>query len=416
MDVTTSISAMKHAHRHASALTTAEKNAVLHTLASLIRQHIALLIQENHKDLALIEPSHPLYDRLLLNEPRLLSMAKEIEILTTLPDPIGRCLSNQLMDNGLHIQKITVPLGVVAVIYESRPNVTIDIFSLCFKSGNACLLKGGTEAYHSNTALVAIIKQALARHHLKPEQYVSLLTLDRAQTKILLTAHGIIDVCIPRGSQSLIDFVRQTATIPVIETGAGVVHVYVDASADINKARDIIHNAKTRRVSVCNALDCVLLHQHRLAELCAMITPLQQHHVELFADQETYHVLKNNYPRTLLHLDTAGEHYGTEFLAHKMAIKTVTCIDEAIQHIAMYGSQHSEAIVTEDQAMAHLFTQRVDAAVVYVNASTAFTDGGEFGLGAEIGISTQKLHARGPMGLEALTSYQWIVQGNGHTR
>ena len=367
------------------------------------------------KDLENMEQSNPMFDRLLLNEGRLAAIAKDIEKIAVLPDPVGKYLETKVMDNGLIIEKMSVPLGVVAVIYESRPNVTIDVFSICFKSGNACILKGGKEASNSNAILVSTIKEALSLHNLDPN-IVSLFVLDREQTEILLKANRLIDVCIPRGSKSLIDFVREKATIPVIETGAGVVHLYFDLYGNVTKARDIINNAKTRRVSVCNALDCLLIHKDRLSDLYSILEPLQNNNVELFADLDAYKTLQGYYPAGLLHLDENGETYGKEFLSYKMSIKTVASIENAVKHMEFYSSNHSEAIITENETAAATFMQSVDVAVVYINASTAFTDGGEFGLGAEIGISTQKLHARGPMGLEALTSYKWIVRGNGHIR
>jgi glutamate-5-semialdehyde dehydrogenase len=415
MDIRNKIKEVKEASTAVSLLTTEQKNAVLQTLASLIRKDSSTIITENMKDLEHMEKSNPMFDRLLLNEDRLAAIAKDIEKIAMMPDPVGKCLENKVMDNGLIIEKVSVPLGVVAVIYESRPNVTIDVFSICFKSGNACILKGGKEAINSNAILVSIIRKALSLHNLD-SNIISLFVLDRKQTEVLLKSNGLIDVCIPRGSKSLINFVREKATIPVIETGAGVVHLYFDLYGDITKACDIINNSKTRRVSVCNALDCLLIHKDRLSDLYAILEPLQNNNVELFADLHAYKTLHGHYPAELLHFDESGEMYGKEFLSYTMSIKTVDSIESAIKHIAFYSSNHSEAIITENEKSAAAFMQLVDAAVVYINASTAFTDGGEFGLGAEIGISTQKLHARGPMGLEALTSYKWIVRGNGHIR
>ena len=319
-----------------------------------------------------------------------------------------------MLENGLEIEKVLVPLGVIGIIYEARPNVTIDAFTLCFKSGNAVVLKGGKEAYHSNLIFVEIIKKCLKAHGLDIHA-VYLFPPNREDTNILLNATGLIDVCIPRGSQSLIDFVRKNAKIPVIETGAGIVHNYFDASGDLKKGRGIINNAKTRRVSVCNALDCLLIHQDRLNDLYDLIEPLQDHKVEIFADQRAYEELKSSYNLGLLHHASADD-FGKEFLSYKVAIKVVDSIEEAVQHISQYTSHHSEAIITEDESAANYFIAKIDAAVVYVNVSTAFTAGGQFGMGAEIGISTQKLHARGPMALDALTSYKWIVRGNGQTR
>lgn len=415
MDILKQLNKIKHASIVTCLFDTETKKAVLKTLASLIRHESERVIKENQKDLDGMDPSNPMFDRLLLNHQRLTTMANDIDNIANLSDPIDITLQKKMMNNGLMIEKVTVPLGVVAVIYEARPNVTTDVFSLCFKSGNACVLKGGKEAAYSNLILVDMIKRALIFHDLNPD-LVLLLLLDRKETELLLTANDCIDVCIPRGSKSLIDFVRQTATIPVIETGAGVVHLYVDVDADSEKARNIIHNAKTRRVSVCNALDCLLIHAGRLSDLPFITEPLRNHVVTLFVDVDAYHALKEYYPLELLQLDEKGTMYGTEFLGYTMSIKTVHSVKEAIDHIAMYSSHHSDGIITQHESTATLFTRSVDSAVVYVNASTAFTDGSEFGLGGEIGISTQKLHARGPMGLEALTSYKWIVRGDGQVR
>ena len=368
----------------------------------------------NQKDLQNLDKQSAFFDRLSLDEKRIEAIANDVESVTALPVPIGRILDTRIRPNGLSISKVSVPLGVVAVIYESRPNVTVDVFTLCFKSGNACILKGGKEANNSNRALVSIIHDVLSEH--KIDTYAALLLEPtRENTEALLHANGLVDVCIPRGGKSLINFVRNNATIPVIETGAGVVHAYFDMDGDINKGRAIINNAKTRRVSVCNALDCLIIHKERIKDLHLLVQPLQQSNVEIFADEEAYKALYTNYPNHLL-FQAAPEHYGQEFLSYKMAIKTVESTEQAIDHIMLYSSGHSEAIITENKQAADFFTQRIDAAVVYVNASTAFTDGGQFGMVAEIGISTQKLHARGPMGLDALTSYKWIVHGNGNTR
>jgi glutamate-5-semialdehyde dehydrogenase len=395
-------------------LTDDQRNMVLFSIANKLRNSYDKILTENARDLSQMKQSNPMYDRLLLTKERLESIANDIESITSIPSPVAKKLAHQVMQNGLIIEKISVPLGVVAVIYESRPNVTLDVFSLCFKTGNACILKGGKEAYYSNLILVQIIQSVLLEQNVDIDA-VYLMPPNREDIKILLNATDIVDVCIPRGSQALIDFVRDNAKIPVIETGAGIVHNYFDLSGDTTKGRNIINNAKTRRVSVCNALDCLIIHKTRLDDLYALVELLQHHNVEILADQNSYKFLENLYPNKLLS-HANNDDFGHEFLSYKLAIKTVESMDEAIEHITTHSSRHSEAIITEDKVAAEYFVERVDAAAVYINASTAFTDGGQFGMGAEIGISTQKLHARGPMGLEALTSYKWIIHGDGQTR
>ena len=318
------------------------------------------------------------------------------------------------MDNGLHLKKVRVPLGTVGVIYEARPNVTFDVFALCFKSGNVCVLKGGSDAEHSNIAIVSLIHEVLCKHNVS-EDILTLLPSHRSSVGTLLQAHEHIDVVIPRGSKGLIDYVREHAVVPVIETGAGVVHTYIDESADIEKAKNIIINAKTRRVSVCNALDTLLLHESLTDALPELVGELAEHSVAIYADQSSFSALEATYPAELLHHATE-EHFGIEFLGYSMSIKVVPNVQSAIDHIAEYSSKHSEAVIAEDKNVIKTFFHQVDAAAVYANTSTAFTDGAQFGLGAEIGISTQKLHARGPMGLRELTSYKWIVEGNGQIR
>jgi glutamate-5-semialdehyde dehydrogenase len=334
--------------------------------------------------------------------------------VASLPSPLGIVLEERNLDSGMHLSKITVPLGVVGVIFEARPNVTFDVFSLCLKSGNACVLKGGSDAIDSNRYIITIIKDALRRHALD-DNIIELLSADRAAAHELLNAVGYVDVVIPRGSQQLIDSVRQNAKVPVIETGAGIVHTYFHRSGNTRAGAEIIFNAKTRRVSVCNALDCLIIDAERLAELPVLTGKLSEKDVIIFADDSAYAALNGHYPTHLLHPSSAA-HYGTEFLDYKMSIKTVPSIHEALEHIFVYGSRHSEAIVADDESAIEEFMNTVDAAVVYANASTAFTDGAQFGLGAEIGISTQKLHARGPMALRELTSYKWMVRGHGTTR
>ena len=391
-----------------------KRTEVLHTLSQKLLDSCDFILQENSKDLECMPQEDPLHDRLLLTKERIENIARDVIKVADLPSPLGRTLEARTMPNGLHIQRISVPLGVVGVIYEARPNVTIDVFALCFKAGNACVLKGGKEAHHSNKALISLIQDVLIQKHLSPE-IICLMPVGREATHVLLNAVGLIDVCIPRGSQGLISFVRQNARIPVIETGAGIVHTYFDISGDLEKGKKIIHNSKTRRVSVCNALDTLLIHHDRLKDLPLLVEPLKTHDVEIFADEASYGALCTHYPNKLLQQATP-EDFGREFLSYKMSVKAVSSVEEAVVHIMHYTSGHSEAILAEDAVATAYFVQNVDAAVVYVNASTAFTDGGEFGMGAEIGISTQKLHARGPMGLEALTSYKWLVRGDGQIR
>jgi glutamate-5-semialdehyde dehydrogenase len=402
------------ASRNISLLTTTEINSLLLDLAEAVTQHSALIIQENKKDLALMATDDPKYDRLKLTEKIIADIAIDIRQVAALTSPLGQVLLEKIMPNHLKISKVTVPLGVVGVIYEARPNVTLDVFSLCFKTGNVCILKGGSDAAHSNQAITTIIKQVLTAHELDPA-FVTLLPSDRQATHDLLHAVGFVDVIIPRGSQQLINYVRENSRIPVIETGAGIVHVYFDVAGDTEKGKAIILNAKTRRVSVCNALDCLLIQQDRLADLPQLLEPMVEKQVFVYADAQAYEQLAAHYPAHLL-LPATDEHFGTEFLDYKMAVKTVADIDEALAHISVHSSKHSEAIISEHPEHLERFLNQVDAAAVYANASTAFTDGGQFGLGAEIGISTQKLHARGPMGLEALTSYKWIVRGEGQIR
>jgi len=389
-------------------------NKVLQAIADLAIASTDFLLIENQKDVDRMDPEDPKYDRLKLTPQRIKDIAAEIINVSKLESPLGHIISERTMPNGLHISKVSVPLGVVGVIYEARPNVTFDVFSLCFKTGNVCILKGGSDAAYSNEAIISLIHQVLTDHNINVN-VATLLPPDRAATDALLTAVGYVDVLIPRGSQQLINHVRNHSKVPVIETGAGIVHTYFDASGDLEKGSAIIFNAKTRRVSVCNALDCLIIHAYRLNDLPGLVKPLADKQTELFAEDRAYKILKDNYPSELLNL-AQPEHFGTEFLSMKMAIKVVDSFEEALEYIAVNSSKHSEAIISEDAANIEAFLNEVDAAAVYVNASTAFTDGAQFGLGAEIGISTQKLHARGPMGLQELTSYKWIVKGNGQVR
>jgi glutamate-5-semialdehyde dehydrogenase len=389
-------------------------NRVLISLASEMEEQANFILSENRIDLDRMNPADPRYDRLKLTSERLAIIAADIRNVASLPDPVGRILDETVRPNGLKISKVAVSFGVIGIIYEARPNVTFDVFSLCLKSGNACVLKGGSDAMNSNTAILKVIHQVLERHGISRE-VVSYLPAGREETEEMLNARGYIDLVIPRGSQELIDFVRKNATIPVIETGAGICHTYFDTEGDIRKGTDIVFNAKTRRPSVCNALDCLIIHRDRLSDLPEIMSKLADKEVVVYADQQAFESMNSRYPSRLL-FPADADSFGTEFLSLKMAVKTVTSLEEALQHIARYSSKHSESIVTENRETAALFTKLVDAAVVYTNVSTAFTDGAEFGLGAEIGISTQKLHARGPMALEELTTYKWIVEGNGQIR
>jgi glutamate-5-semialdehyde dehydrogenase len=389
-------------------------NQVIQDVAKAAIENTAFILQENAKDLSRMDPTDPKYDRLMLTAERIKGIASDINNVASLPSPLGRILSETSRPNGLQITKISVPFGVIGIIYEARPNVTFDVFSLCLKSGNACVLKGGSDANDSNLAIVKIIQEVLRKHQLD-ENILSLLPVDREATTELLHAHGLVDLIIPRGSQSLINFVRENSSIPVIETGAGICHTYFDEFGDVSKGKEIVYNAKTRRPSVCNALDCLIVHENRLNDLPFLTELLPQSQVVIYADEKAYKELDGKYPSELLE-HTTEESFGTEFLSYKMAIKTVADLDEALDHIATFSSKHSEAIVSENKDNLEIFRKSVDAAAVYCNVSTAFTDGAQFGLGAEIGISTQKLHARGPMALEELTSYKWIVNGDGQIR
>jgi len=405
---------VKGARIHLLQLSEEKINRVLMALAEEAERSVGLLLEANQQDLDRMPADNPMYDRLQLTEERIKTIASDIRNVAGLPSPIGEVLTRRERPSGLALQKVRVPLGVVGIIYEARPNVTFDVFSLCFKTGNACLLKGGSDAAYSNKAIVALIERVLQREGIDTG-VVQLLPTDRSATQALLQATDTVDMIIPRGSQGLINYVRDHAKVPVIETGAGIVHTYIDASADVVKAQQIMLNAKTRRPSVCNALDCAIVHQSRLSELPQMLAGFAEQSVQVFADERAFSVLSGTYPEPLLQPATEA-HFGTEFLSLKMAIKTVDSLEEALAHIGRYSSRHSEAIVAESETAQEMFLKLVDAAVVYANASTAFTDGAQFGLGAEIGISTQKLHARGPMALEELTSYKWVAKGDGLTR
>jgi len=389
-------------------------NQVLIALADEAMAQTKAILSENAKDLAAMEKTNPMYDRLLLSSDRIAGIAVDIRNVASLPSPLGKVKMETERPNGMKITKISVPFGVVGIIYEARPNVSFDVFSLCLKSGNACVLKGGTDAHHSNSAIVKVIQSVLEKFKLD-KNIVTLLPAGREATAELMNAVGIVDVIIPRGGKGLIDFVRDNSRVPVIETGAGICHTYFDESGDLEKGKEIIFNAKTRRVSVCNALDCLVINEKRLADLPALCQKLAEKDVVIYADIKAFTFLNGNYPSGLLQKAT-DESYGTEFLDYKMAIKTVDNIESAVNHIATYSSKHSECIISENEKSINYFDKMVDAACIYTNVSTAFTDGAQFGLGAEIGISTQKLHARGPMALEELCSYKWIIKGDGLIR
>ncbi len=404
----------KNGSYYLNGLKAQEINTLLLKLADTAESATQELLEANAKDLAKMPNTDPKYDRLKLTEKRIKDIANDIRKVAALPSPLGKKLLSKKLENGLNLDKVSVPLGVIGIIYEARPNVTFDVFSLCLKSGNACILKGGSDAEASNKAIVELIYNVLNSEGISTD-IVQLLPPDRSATQELLHAVGFVDIIIPRGSQGLINFVRDNAKVPVIETGAGIVHTYYDEFADMAKGVPIILNAKTRRVSVCNALDCLIIHQKRLADLPSITQGLQEKNVRIYADEASYKVLSEVYVQELL-FKANEKSFGTEFLAYKMAIKTVNSLEEATEHIRKYSSKHSEAIISENPDNIAYFLNQVDAAVVYANTSTAFTDGAQFELGAEIGISTQKLHARGPMALDELCSYKWMVQGNGQIR
>ncbi|NJB83049.1 glutamate-5-semialdehyde dehydrogenase [Wenyingzhuangia aestuarii] len=388
-------------------------NKILVEVASKAVANTPAILEANQKDLDRMNIDDPKYDRLLLDPERIRGIAGDIKNVANLDSPVGKVMENKVLENGLDISKIRVPIGVIGVIYEARPNVSFDVFSLCFKTKNACILKGGSDAEFSNIAIVNIIKEVLEAHNVDTN-VVTLLPADRSATTEMLNAVEYVDIIIPRGSQGLINYVRENAKVPVIETGAGIVHTYFDKDGDLAKGTAIIANAKTRRVSVCNALDCLLIHESQLENLNQLTSELATKNTVVYADEKAFKQL-TSYPKELLN-KADDSHFGTEFLANKMAIKTVATMDEALDHIAKYSSKHSEAIISENADTIAKYLNVVDAAAVYANASTAYTDGAQFGLGAEIGISTQKLHARGPMALEEITSYKWVVKGNGQTR
>ena len=413
--MSTTITQIKKAYQAAPqlrAMDDKQLKKILLMLADEIEKQQASLLKANQADVAKQDPANPRTDRLRLDEKRIKNIAQSIRKVSRLPNPAGKILEKRKLKNGLLLEKIAVPLGVVGAIYESRPNVTFDIAALCIRSANACVLKGSSEAKQSNLAAVRIIQQVLKKNGL-PAAVVTLLPSERETVQELFTATQYVDVLIPRGSDGLISYVRKNSLVPVIETGAGVCHVYVEKKADISKAVNITVNAKVSRPSVCNAMDALLVDQSIASEFLQKLQPaLGQYHVEIFADPAAYKILKG-YPH--LRRATLAD-FGREFLDLKCAVKVVKDSAEAIDHIRKYSTKHSEAIVTEDKKQAEYFLHEVDAAAVYHNASTRFTDGEEFGLGAEIGISTQKLHARGPFALEKLVTEKWVVRGNGQVR
>ena len=389
-------------------------NDLLLTLADAIESNSAVLLEANAKDLARMDRSNPVYDRLLLTEDRLKGIASDMRHVAELESPVGKVIDERVRPNGMKLTRVRVPFGVIGVIYEARPNVSFDVFSLCFKSRNACALKGGSDAYDSNCAIVDLIHRVLEQKGIDPH-VVELLPAGHEAATELMKAVGMVDLLIPRGSARLIKSVREQAQIPCIETGAGVCHTYFDKEGDVKKGADIIFNSKTRRPSVCNTLDSLVIHADRLNDLPELCIRMAQKNVVIEADEQSYAALDGKYPAELLEHAT-DESFGKEFLAYRMSIKTVASFEEALKHIRHFTSHHSECIVTENAEHGRKFQQYIDAACVYVNVSTAFTDGAQFGLGAEIGISTQKMHARGPMGLEEITTYKWLINGDGQTR
>jgi len=442
MELKETFQKVKAASKTLGLLSDEQRNEILQAVADAIIAETPALLKANAEDLAKMDKTNPLYDRLQLTEQRLVDIASDMRHVSTLPSPLGRVLKDKTLENGLHLQRVAVPFGVIGMIYEARPNVTYDVFSLCFKSGNACVLKGGRDANASNSAGVELIHRVLIKYGVDPN-VCTLLPATHEATGEMLNAVGNIDLCIPRGGKKLINFVRDTAKVPVIETGAGVVHCYFDKDGDLEMGKRIITNAKCRRVSVCNALDCLLIHESRLSDLPTLCEGLAEKQTKIHADSKAYEALKGHYPDTLLYKAEESEAkmkeagllpadcksadsteadanmksiWNTEWLSMQMGIKTVASEDEALDHIATYGSGHSESIVSNNEAAQKKFQALVDAACVYVNVPTSFTDGAQFGLGAEIGISTQKLGARGPMALEEITTYKWLITGQGQTR
>ena len=403
---------VKRTSKSLALLSDEQRNEILNAVADAIIYNKVRILEANTQDLAKMSKDNPLYDRLQLTDSRLEGIASDMRNVATLPTPLGHITKQKTLPNGLRLCRISVPFGVIGMIYEARPNVTFDVFSLCFKSGNACVLKGGKDADCSNREEVALIHEILEKYGVSPD-VVALLPATHEATGEMLNAVGYVDLCIPRGGRKLIDFVRDTARVPVIETGAGVVNTYFDEEGNLGMGKAIINNAKTRRVSVCNALDCLLIHESRLPDLPALCEKMAEKNVIIYADEKAFAALSGKYP----YLEHATEDsFGTEFMDYKLAIKTVASLDEALDHIDTNGSGHSESIITMNEATARKFQAHVDAACVYWNVPTSFTDGAQFGLGAEIGISTQKLGPRGPMALEEICTYKWLIEGEGQTR
>ena len=412
MELTETFKRVKQASKSLALLTDEQRNTILNAVADAIIDYKERILVANAKDLAKMDPKNPLYDRLQLTEKRLDDIAGDMRNVASLPSPLGHITKAKTLPNGLRLCRVSVPFGVIGMIYEARPNVTYDVFSLCFKSGNACVLKGGSDADLSNQASVELIHDVLTQFGVDPD-VVTLLPATHAATGEMLNAVGYIDLCIPRGGRKLIDFVRDTARVPVIETGAGVVNTYFDKDGDLEMGKAIINNAKTRRVSVCNALDCLIIHESRLGDLGELVSMMSEKRVIIYADSQAYASLDGKYP----YLEHAtDDSFGTEFMDYKLAVKTVRSLEEALEHIDMNGSGHSESIITMSEQTARKFQAHVDAACVYWNAPTSFTDGAQFGLGAEIGISTQKLGPRGPMALEEICTYKWLIEGEGQIR
>ena len=412
MQLKETFESVKRASKTLALLSDEQRNEILLAVADAIICQQERILKANGEDLAKMDPSSPLYDRLQLTGNRLEGIAADMRNVATLPSPLGHITKQKTLPNGLRLCRVSVPFGVIGMIYEARPNVTFDVFSLCFKSGNACVLKGGKDADCSNREEVALIHEVLEKYGISKD-VVALLPATHEATGEMLNAVGYVDLCIPRGGRILIDFVRDTARIPVIETGAGVVNTYFDKDGDLEMGKAIINNAKTRRVSVCNALDCLLVHLDRLDDLDSLVEPMAEKKVIIYADEKAYAVLDGKYP----YLEHAtADSFGTEFMDYKLAIKTVASLEEALAHIDENGSGHSESIITMNEAVARKFQMHIDAACVYWNAPTSFTDGAQFGLGAEIGISTQKLGPRGPMALEEICTYKWLIEGEGQTR
>ena len=410
--LTETFAKVKAASRELQTVPDEKRSEILKAVADRLVKEQETILRANAEDLSRMDPANPLYDRLKLTPVRIEGIASDMRHVADLPSPLGMILEDRTLENGLRLRKISVPFGVIGVVFEARPNVTADVFSLCFKSGNACVLKGGRDAEDSNKAILEVIHEVLGASGIAPA-VATLLPSTHEATGEMLEAVGYIDVCIPRGGRRLIDFVRNTAKIPVIETGAGVVNTYFDADGDLAMGTAIVCNAKTRRVSVCNALDCLIVHSSRLSDIGKICAPLAEKNVLIYADDRAYKALEGSYPK-LEH--ATEESFGTEFMDYKMALKTVDSLDGALEHIRLHGSGHSECIITENTTNAQRFQTEVDAACVYVNAPTSFTDGAQFGLGAEIGISTQKLGPRGPMALREMTTYKWLIDGRGQTR